>query len=425
MEGPELWRELGQQLRVDSIRAAAVTNSGHPTSSMSAADLMAVLLAKYLRYDFDEPDNPANDHLIFSKGHASPLLYSLYKAAGAITDEELLTFRVFGSRLQGHPTPAIPWVDVATGSLGQGLPFAVGIGARRQEARPACPYRIWCLCGDSEMAEGSMWEAFEHAAFYGLDNLTAIIDVNQLGQRGETMHGWDLDSYANRAKAFGWHAIEIDGHDVEAIDEALGEAAAQQGQPTVIVAHTLKGKGVKEVEDKPGWHGKALDHPDEAIAELGGERNIVVDVPKPEAGRAASLRGRRRASCRPGSWARRWRRGGPTATRSRRWARSAATWSRSTARSRTRPTPRSSARRTPTGTSRCTSPSSRWSRRRSACRCGTGCRSPRPSPRSCRAPTTSSAWPRSARRTSASAARTPASRSARTGRRRWRSRTSP
>src|SRR3954462_12371525 len=127
MEGPELWRELGQQLRVDSVRAAAVTSSGHPTSSMSAADLMAVLLANHLRYDFDAPDNPANDPLIFSKGHASPLLYSIYKAAGAITDEELLTFRKFGSRMQGHPTPAIPWVDVATGSLGQGLPFAVGM----------------------------------------------------------------------------------------------------------------------------------------------------------------------------------------------------------------------------------------------------------------------------------------------------------
>ena len=199
MEGPELWRELGQQLRVDSIRAAAVTKSGHPTSSMSAADLMAVLLAKYLRYDFDEPDNPANDHLIFSKGHASPLLYSMFKAAGAISDEELLTFRVFGSRLQGHPTPAIPWVDVATGSLGQGLPFSVGIGLAGKRL-DRLPYRIWCLCGDSEMAEGSMWEAFEHAAFYGLDNLTAIIDVNKFGQRGETMHGWDLDSYANRAR---------------------------------------------------------------------------------------------------------------------------------------------------------------------------------------------------------------------------------
>jgi len=281
MEGPELWRELGQQLRVDSIRAAAVTNSGHPTSSMSAADLMAVLLAKYLHYDFDDPDNPDNDHLVFSKGHASPLLYSMYKAAGAITDEELLTFRVFGSRLQGHPTPVIPWVDVATGSLGQGLPFTVGIALAGKKL-DRLPYRVWALCGDSEMAEGSMWEAFEHAAFYGLDNLTAIIDVNKWGQRGETMHGWDLDSYANRARDFGWHTIEIDGHDVEQIDQAYGDALAQQGQPTVIVARTLKGKGVKEVEDKPNWHGKALDHPDEAIAELGGERNITIEVAQPD-----------------------------------------------------------------------------------------------------------------------------------------------
>jgi transketolase len=281
MEGPELWRELGQQLRVDSIRAAAVTNSGHPTSSMSAADLMAVLLAKYLHYDFDDPDNPDNDHLVFSKGHASPLLYSMYKAAGAITDEELLTFRVFGSRLQGHPTPVIPWVDVATGSLGQGLPFTVGIALAGKKL-DRLPYHVWALCGDSEMAEGSMWEAFEHAAFYGLDNLTAIIDVNKWGQRGETMHGWDLDSYANRARDFGWHTIEIDGHNVDEIDQAYGDALAQQGQPTVIVARTLKGKGVKEVEDKPNWHGKALDHPEEAIAELGGERNITVQVAKPD-----------------------------------------------------------------------------------------------------------------------------------------------
>jgi transketolase len=281
MEGPELWRELGQQLRVDSVRAAAVTKSGHPTSSMSGADLMAVLLADHLRYDFDDPDDPRNDHLIFSKGHASPLLYSMYKAAGAITDEELLTFRKFGSRLEGHPTPVLPWVDVATGSLGQGLPYGVGI-ALAGKRLDKLPYRTWVLCGDSEMAEGSMWEAFEHAWHEKLDNLTAIIDVNRLGQRGETMHGWDLDSYANRAEAFGWHAIEIDGHDVEAIDRAYTEAAGTSGVPTVIVAKTIKGKGVKAVENKDGFHGKALDDPEAAIEELGGIRNITIDVAKPE-----------------------------------------------------------------------------------------------------------------------------------------------
>ena len=283
MTDTERWRELGQQLRVDSIRSSAAANSGHPTSSMSAADLMAVLLDKYLRYDFDNPDTPTNDHLVFSKGHASPLVYSLFKAAGAISDEDLLSFRKFGSIFEGHPTPVIPWVDVATGSLGQGLPFSVGI-ALAGKRLDRLPYRVWTLCGDSEMAEGSMWEAFEHASFEGLDNLTAIIDVNRLGQRGETMHGWDLDSYVTRAEAFGWHAIAIDGHDVEAIDRAYEEAISTQGKPTVIVAKTKKGKGVAAVEDKENWHGKALDDPDAAIEELGGIRSITVDVHKPDPG---------------------------------------------------------------------------------------------------------------------------------------------
>ncbi len=276
----ELWRELGQQLRVDSIRCTAAAKSGHPTSGMSAADLMAVLLSKYLRYDFDNPHDPHNDRLVFSKGHASTLLYGLYRAAGAISDEEMLTYRQFSSIFEGHPTPRIPWVDVATGSLGHGLPYGVGIGLAGKKL-DRLPFRVWVLLGDSEMAEGSQWEAFEHAAFYELDNLIAILDVNRLGQRGETMHGWDLDSYANRAAAFGWHTIEIDGHDLEQIDRAYEEALAVD-KPTAIVAHTIKGKGVKEVENKLGWHGKALDHPDEAIAELGGVRNIEVDVAKPD-----------------------------------------------------------------------------------------------------------------------------------------------
>lgn len=281
MNEAQQWEELGQQLRVDSVRAAAGPKSGHPTSSMSAADLMAVLASKYLHYDFSDPANPNNDHLIFSKGHASPLLYSLYKAVGVTSDEELLSFRTFGSRYEGHPTPILPWVDVATGSLGQGLPIGVGVAlAGKQLDR--LPYRVWVLCGDSEMAEGSMWEAFEHAAHAGLDNLTAIIDVNRLGQRGETMHGWDLDSYLDRARAFGWHAIGIDGHDVAEIDAAYAEAVATTGKPTVIVARTKKGRGVKAVEDQDDAHGKPLVDRDDAIAELGGERNLSIDVPKPE-----------------------------------------------------------------------------------------------------------------------------------------------
>src|SRR5579884_2132070 len=178
MEDAAFWRELGQQLRVDSIRSSDAAGSGHPTSSMSAADIIAVLLANHLRYDFDRPDDPRNDHLIFSKGHASPLYYSALKAAGAISDEELLTFRKLGSRLEGHPTPVLPWVDVATGSLGQGLPIGVGV-ALAGKYLDKLPYRVWVLCGDSEMAEGSMWEAFDKTSHYRLSNLTAIVDVNR------------------------------------------------------------------------------------------------------------------------------------------------------------------------------------------------------------------------------------------------------
>jgi transketolase len=282
MEANEL-RELGQQFRVDSIRCAAAAKSGHPTSGMSAADLMAVLLANHLRYDFDAPDRPTNDRLIFSKGHASTLLYAMFRAAGAISDEDLLTYRQFGSMLEGHPTPIIPWVDVATGSLGQGLPYGVGM-ALAGKSLDRLPYRVWVLHGDSETAEGSVWEAFEHAAHYELDNLTAILDVNRLGQRGETMQGWNTAAYVERARAFGWNALEIDGHDVEEIDRAYTEAAETQGRPTLIVARTLKGKGVKAVEDKPGWHGKAIDDPEPAIEELGGIRNITIQVAKPPDG---------------------------------------------------------------------------------------------------------------------------------------------
>jgi len=275
------WGELGQQLRVDSVRASAAAGSGHPTSSMSAADLIAVLIAENLRFDVDKPDDPNNDHVIFSKGHASPLEYAMLKAMGVLDDAELLTFRKFGSRLQGHPIPNLPMVDVATGSLGQGLPIGVGVALTGQRL-DRLPYRVWVLCGDSELAEGSIWEAFEHAAYAGLDNLVAILDINRLGQRGETMHGWNLRNYAGRVEANGWHAIEIDGHDVEAIDRAYAEAEATSGKPTAIIAKTVKGKGVAAVENKNGFHGKPLDDPEAAIAELGGERDLHVDVAKPE-----------------------------------------------------------------------------------------------------------------------------------------------
>jgi transketolase len=280
MNDHEQWRELGQQLRVDSIRTSSAAGSGHPTSAMSAADLMAVLMAKHLHYDFSHPDDPRNDHLIFSKGHASSLLYAIYKAAGAISDGEMMTYRQLGSRMEGHPTPVLPWVDVATGSLGQGLPIGVGV-ALTGKRLDRLPYRVWILCGDSEMAEGSMWEAFQHAGHRQLDNLTAIIDVNRLGQTTETMFGWDLEAYARRLQAFDWHTIEIDGHDVEQIDRAFAEAARTEGRPTAILARTQKGHGYSETADKPGQHGKAISEQDAAIEELGGMRDIRIEVARP------------------------------------------------------------------------------------------------------------------------------------------------
>jgi transketolase len=281
--------EVAQQIRVDGIRASTKAGSGHPTSSMSAADLIAVLAARHLRYDFEHPDLANNDHLIFSKGHASPLLYGLYKAAGAITDQELMTYRTFGSRLQGHPTPIIPWVDVATGSLGQGLAVAVGV-ALAGKYLDHLPFHVWVLCGDSELAEGSIWEALDKAGHYGLSNLTAIFDVNRLGQRGPTEYEWDLDIYRRRVEAFGCRAIVIDGHDLVEIDEALTSAREDGDRPSVVIARTIKGKGFKEIENKDGWHGKALppDLAEKAIAELGGERDLRVDVRPPEALESAS-----------------------------------------------------------------------------------------------------------------------------------------
>ena len=277
--------ELAAQLRVDSVRSSTSAGSGHPTSSMSAADLVAVLMTRHLRYDWDDPRADANDHLIFSKGHASPLLYAMFKAAGVVSERELLSgYRRFGQRLQGHPTPALPWVDVATGSLGQGLPDGVGIAlAGRHLER--MPYQVWVLCGDSELAEGSVWEALDKAAYYELSNLIVIVDVNRLGQRGPTALGWDLDAYARRAEAFGARVLMVDGHELTAIDAALTAAEdTAGGQPTVILARTVKGRGFSEVEDSPDWHGKPFpaEMAARAIAELGGVRNLVLRGPRPD-----------------------------------------------------------------------------------------------------------------------------------------------
>jgi transketolase len=279
-------RRLAAQLRVDSIRCSTEAGSGHPTSSLSAADLMAVLLVGHLRYDWDRPDLPTNDHLIFSKGHASPLLYAMFRAVGVVGEDELLTrYRKFGSRLQGHPTPVLPWVEVATGSLGQGLPDAVGVClAGRYLDR--LPYHAWVLCGDSEMAEGSVWEALDKASYYSLGNLTAIVDVNRLGQRGPTELEWDLDRYAARVQAFGARALLVDGHDPSDIDRALTQARTDPDRPTVLLARTIKGKGVPEIEDQNGWHGKALppEMAERAVATLGGPTDLRITTAVPEPG---------------------------------------------------------------------------------------------------------------------------------------------
>jgi transketolase len=258
---------LGRWLRALSIRMADEAGSGHPTSSMSAADLIAVLVADHLSIDLTTPEALGNDHLIFSKGHASPLLYSAFHTLGMISDDQLHAYRQHGSPLEGHPTPRVPGVEVATGSLGLGLPFGVGLAlAARHLDRTAA--RTWVLCGDSEMAEGSVWEAIEHAGWARLSHLTAIVDVNRLGQTGPTRHGWDVSAYQRRFAAAGWHTAVIDGHDLSAISDAYREARRAE-QPSAVIARTHKGSGASETDDAAGKHGKPLDDPDTAIDELG------------------------------------------------------------------------------------------------------------------------------------------------------------
>lgn len=279
----QLWNDLAAQIAVDSIRCTTAAGSGHPTSSMSCAHLLAVLYADHLRTDVGDPAFTANDRFIMSKGHAAPALYSVLKAIGAITDDALLSLRTMGSPIQGHPAPVpeLPWIDVASGSLGQGL--AVGLGMALAMRLDGAPARVWVLMGDSEAAEGSVWEAMEAAAYHQVDNLIAIVDLNRLGQRGPTMHEWHADTFKQRAQAYGWHALEIDGHDVASIDRAYGEAAAADG-PTLIIARTEKGHGVSLVENREGWHGKAIPagQEGEAIEELGGIRNLRITPPPPE-----------------------------------------------------------------------------------------------------------------------------------------------
>jgi len=276
---------LARLIRYFCINATSTAHSGHLTSSLSATDLMtALVFGGAFRFKVSEPDHPNNDRLIFSKGHASPLFYALWAAAGAITEEELLTYRRFGSRLEGHPTPRFPYVEAATGSLGQGLGIGLGM-ALNAKLLDRLPYRTYVLLGDSEMSEGSQWEAIELAAYHELPNLIGIIDVNRLGQRGQTMYGHDVDAYASRVSAFGWNTITIDGHDLAQALAAFRQAAAEQSRPVMIVARTIKGKGISFLEDKDGWHGKALDDDQwkQALREFAGvDRKIRGTIAEPE-----------------------------------------------------------------------------------------------------------------------------------------------
>ncbi|MEW6585976.1 MAG: 1-deoxy-D-xylulose-5-phosphate synthase N-terminal domain-containing protein, partial [Nitrospirota bacterium] len=277
-------KKLARLIRYYILSSTAEAGSGHPTSSLSATDLMTGLLfGGIFRFDADNPAHPNNDRLIFSKGHAAPLLYSLWAAADKVTEEELMTLRKFGSPLEGHATIAFPYTEAATGSLGQGLSIGVGM-AMNAKYLDKLPYRTYVLLGDSEMSEGSQWEAIQIAAHYMLDNLIGIIDVNRLGQRGETMYGHDLAAYERRISSFGWETILTDGHSVPDILRSYQKAVNVKGRPVMVIAKTVKGKGVSFLEDKGGWHGKAPQREElqKALLELGDvDRSVRGRIPKP------------------------------------------------------------------------------------------------------------------------------------------------
>ncbi len=281
----EKLQQLAKLIRYAILTATTQAGSGHPTSSLSATELMtALLFGGTFRFDADRPEHPNNDRLIFSKGHASPLFYALWLAADKLTEKEMMTYRNFGSPLEGHPTIAFPYVEAATGSLGQGLSIGFGT-ALNAKYLDKLPYRTYVLLGDSEMAEGSQWEALELAAYYKLDNLVGILDVNRLGQRGETMFGHDLEAYRKRISAFGWETILIDGHSFAEVLYAYEKSLTVSGKPVMVIAKTIKGKGVSLVEDQNGWHGKALSKEDldKALKELGEvDKSVRGQIAKPQ-----------------------------------------------------------------------------------------------------------------------------------------------
>ena len=277
--------KIARLIRYYILLSTTEAGSGHPTSGLSATELMTGLLfGGVFRFDLDKPNHPNNDRLIFSKGHATPLFYALWAAAGRLGEQDLKTYRKFGSVLEGHPTVAFQYTEAATGSLGQGLSIGVG-EALNAKYVDKLPYRTYVLLGDSEMAEGSQWEAVQIAAHYKLDNLVGIIDVNRLGQRGETMYGCDLGAYEKRVSAFGWEAIVIDGHNFEEVLGAYNKAMQIKDKPIMIIAGTVKGKGISFLEDKNGWHGKALNRDEfqSALGELGAvDMSVIGEICKPE-----------------------------------------------------------------------------------------------------------------------------------------------
>jgi len=279
------------------LQMTTTAGSGHATSSLSATDLMVCLLfGGFFRADLRRPQNPNNDRMLFSKGHAAPLLYALYAAADVIPERELLTLRKFGSRLEGHPIPSsFPYAEAATGSLGQGL--SVGLGMALVGKTDKGSARTFVLLGDSELAEGQIWEAAQLASHYKLSNLIAIADINRLGQRGATMLGWNVQAYAKRFAAFGWRTFTVDGHDLDAIAKVYHRALAKSSKPTIILAKTVKGKGVSFLENKNGWHGKVLTKVQlaQALDELGKAKHIRGVVSKPPSYRLAVLPTRRLA----------------------------------------------------------------------------------------------------------------------------------
>ena len=288
---------IATQLRIDSIRSTSESGTGHPTSCCSMAELVAALFFAEMRFDPKDPRNTESDWFVLSKGHAAPILYAAWAEAGLFAREELLKLRTIGSDLEGHPTPRLSFVDVATGSLGQGVCAAIGTALNAR--RIGSDYRTYVILGDGETAEGSVWEAADVAAMDSLDNLCGITDVNALGQSRPTMWQHDMEQFARRWRAFGWHPIVIDGHDLSAILDALAEARRTKGQPTMILARTVKGKGVSFAEGKDGWHGRAFkkgEEMDRAIAELekqfapapSGVPALASRIPKPGPPRAVA-----------------------------------------------------------------------------------------------------------------------------------------